>query len=272
MFNDIRTSAETVRNFKESLQTKSTKMPVDLSVQILTMGFWPMQLAARCNLPKEAAQATEIFTEYYMSVHNGRRLSWQTNMGNADVLSMFGGKKFEINMPTYMMCIVLLFNEAPQLTFKEIAEATQIPVADLKRNLLMLSFGKLPVLTKLQSAFSKKIEDADIFTPANQFKSKLFRVKIAALASATNSEPTKSAEVRSEVDEERQYLIDACIVRIMKTRRTMEHLALVNETTRQLSARFLPNPVLIKKRIESLIEREYMERSRDNRMIYNYLA
>ena len=44
----------------------------------------------------------------------------------------------------------------------------------------------------------------------------------------------------------------------MKTRRTMDHLTLVNETTRQMSNRFMPNPVLIKKRIESLIEREYV--------------
>jgi hypothetical protein len=38
----------------------------------------------------------------------------------------------------------------------------------------------------------------------------------------------------------------------------MDHLTLVNETTRQLSVRFMPSPVMIKKRIESLIEREYV--------------
>ena len=152
-----------------------------------------------------------------------------------------------------MMCIVMLFNENQNLTFKEISESTQIPPNDLKRNLLIMTFGKLPLITKNPS--NKKIEESDIFSPVNQFKSKLLRVKI------TNNilmESTSTNIVRNEVDEERQYLIDACIVRIMKTRRTMEHLTLVNETTRQMSSRFLPNPILIKKRIESLIEREYV--------------
>ena len=46
----------------------------------------------------------------------------------------------------------------------------------------------------------------------------------------------------------------------------------VSSLTRQLAARFLPNPVIIKKRIESLIEREYLARSNEDRKIYTYLA
>ena len=34
----------------------------------------------------------------------------------------------------------------------------------------------------------------------------------------------------------------------------MTHIDLVNETTRQLTSRFLPDPTHIKKRIEALIE------------------
>jgi hypothetical protein len=65
----------------------------------------------------------------------------------------------------------------------------------------------------------------------------------------------------------------------------MEHSNLISEVTKQLSARFMPNPMLVKKRIESLIEREYLERSKTDRYnrcplsthqcfrkIYNYLA
>lgn len=58
----------------------------------------------------------------------------------------------------------------------------------------------------------------------------------------------------------------------MKARKTMEHNNLIAEVTKQLSARFVPNPIIIKKRIESLIEREYLERSKNDRKVYNYLA
>lgn len=49
-------------------------------------------------------------------------------------------------------------------------------------------------------------------------------------------------------------LLQASIVRTMKDRKKLSHNDLVNDVTRQLAARFRPNPMAIKKRIESLIE------------------
>jgi hypothetical protein len=40
------------------------------------------------------------------------------------------------------------------------------------------------------------------------------------------------------------------------------------QVTRQLSPRFVPNPAVIKKRIESLIEREFLERDPNDRKVY----
>jgi cullin 3 len=58
----------------------------------------------------------------------------------------------------------------------------------------------------------------------------------------------------------------------MKSRRILEHNNIIAEVTKQLQARFLPNPVVIKKRIESLIEREFLERDKVDRKMYRYLA
>jgi cullin 3 len=58
----------------------------------------------------------------------------------------------------------------------------------------------------------------------------------------------------------------------MKARKTMDHANLVSEVTKQLASRFMPNPLVVKKRIESLIERDYLERSKADRKVYNYLA
>lgn len=51
----------------------------------------------------------------------------------------------------------------------------------------------------------------------------------------------------------------------MKARKTLEHSVLIAECIKQLQSRFLPSPQIIKKRIESLIEREYLERSKTDR-------
>lgn len=56
--------------------------------------------------------------------------------------------------------------------------------------------------------------------------------------------------------------IDAAIVRTMKTRKTLGHTLLVNELMSQL--KFPMRTSDLKKRIESLIDREYMERDPNN--------
>ena len=58
----------------------------------------------------------------------------------------------------------------------------------------------------------------------------------------------------------------------MKARKALQHNDLIAEVTRQLSSRFVPVPANVKKRIESLIEREYLERDRSDRRLYKYLA
>ena len=58
----------------------------------------------------------------------------------------------------------------------------------------------------------------------------------------------------------------------MKARKTLEHAVLVSEVVKQLASRFKPEPQLIKACIDSLLEREYLERDSDKRSVYNYLA
>lgn len=97
------------------------------------------------------------------------------------------------------------------------------------------------------------------------------RVKIGTVTAQKESEPEKQ-ETRQKVEEDRKPQIEAAIVRIMKARRNLDHNSIISEVTRQLASRFNPNPTVIKKRIESLIEREFIERDQNDRRLYRYLA
>ena len=54
----------------------------------------------------------------------------------------------------------------------------------------------------------------------------------------------------------------------MKSRKKMKHVHLMQETLVQLSARFQPKPADIKKSIDQLIEKEYLERLEDDELGY----
>ena len=61
-------------------------------MQVLTTGSWPTQTAAKCALPRELEACCAQFQSYYLRAHSGRKLTWQTNMGNADLKVRPGSK------------------------------------------------------------------------------------------------------------------------------------------------------------------------------------
>jgi len=77
-------------------------------------------------------------------------------------------------------------------------------------------------------------------------------------------------KTKEEVFRDRQYEVDAIIVRLMKARKKLTHNQLMGEIFSQL--KFSATMSDIKKRIESLIERDYLERDKDDNASYNYLA
>lgn len=121
MFKDMNISDEMTSEFKKMLQNKEGSdegKKIDLTVNVLTSTFWPMTSMGAdgmqtCSFPKELEALKDSFTTYYLGRHSGRKLSWQANMGNADLKTSFKGVKKELNVSTYAMVVLLAFNNIP---------------------------------------------------------------------------------------------------------------------------------------------------------------
>lgn len=270
MFNDMRLSTDMNSIFKEHIE-KTEKSPVEVAVTVLTSTFWPMNLSnsPRCTMPPLLLTSCKQFEKFYFERHSGRRLTWQPQMGTADVRATFQKSKHLLNLSTYAMIVLLQFNQQDTLSWPELKASTQIVDADLKRTLQSLACTKYKIL--LKSSKGRDILDDDTFSFNAQFTCNLARIKIQAVASKVENDSERK-NTQDKVDEERKHQIEAAIVRIMKDRKTMEHNLLIAEVTKQLSSRFMPSPLMTKKRIEALIDREYLERSKDDRRAYHYLA
>eukprot|EP00928_Gymnodinium_smaydae_P013194 TRINITY_DN1481_c0_g3_i1.p1 TRINITY_DN1481_c0_g3~~TRINITY_DN1481_c0_g3_i1.p1 ORF type:complete len:776 (-),score=148.13 TRINITY_DN1481_c0_g3_i1:319-2646(-) len=263
---------------------------IDLKVSVLTSGFWPGPPGAPCELPTEIQDCCSRFETFYLAKHTGRRLTWQPNFGCADMKAMMPKSRHELNVSTYQMCILMLFNSHQTLTYQDFQMQTNIPLDELKRHLMSLYVNpKAKILVKCgpPEKATKEPQDGDTFQVNSAFECKLFRIRVPLVqmksvpgqdgtsvtrVEAADGAPVAGSDVPATVEEDRKHLVEAVIVRIMKSRKTLEHNQLVMEVTRHLTSRFQPSPTLIKQRIEKLIEREYLERSQNDRRIYNYLA
>lgn len=62
-----------------------------------------------------------------------------------------------------------------------------------------------------------------------------------------------------------KYFTMICFINVNYFLEFFQHNVLVAEVTEQLKSRFMPHPIIIKKRIEGLIEREYLARTPEDR-------
>lgn len=104
-----------------------------------------------------------------------------------------------------------------------------------------------------------------------EFRSNMYRNKVAVLNSKTQKEQ-ETRKVQGKVEDDRRYAIEAAIIKVMKSRRKIDYNSLMAETTRLLSVRFTPEVQQMKVRLESLIERGYIERSEEDKRVFKYVA
>ncbi|XP_028894290.2 cullin-4A [Zeugodacus cucurbitae] len=267
MFKDMELSRDINIAFKQYVANMDREITsMDLTVNILTMGYWPTYPLTEVTMPPQLVNPQQVFNKFYLAKHSGRKLQWQPTLGNCVLKAQFDAGPKELLVSLFQGLVLLLFNDKNGLTFEEIVAATNIEDGELRRTLQSLACGRARVITKTPKG--REVENKDLFQYNNEFTNKLFRIKINQIQMKETTEEQKATEER--VFQDRQYQIDAAIVRIMKMRKTLSHNLLIGELFNQLT--FPVKPADLKKRIESLIDRDYMERDKDNQNQYNYVA
>mmetsp|Transcript_3494 Transcript_3494/g.5293 ORF Transcript_3494/g.5293 Transcript_3494/m.5293 type:complete len:680 (-) Transcript_3494:367-2406(-) len=292
MFTDRTVSRDVNNRFqahlRQHLSSKTSPSPdisLDFHVLVLTAGAWPLSpQTTTFNLPAELSKCVQVFNEFYHGQHSGRKVSWLHHLSKGDLRLNLEKQKYELQTSTYHMAVLLLFNgpSVKPLTYEYIQSATGLTETDLKRTLETLVKSRLllsdessestaPSPTSPTSPTeSDSISSSSCFLLNLSFSSKRTKIKVSA---SSVVEPSQESEVTHKaVDEDRKMAIQAAIVRIMKSRKELQHNALVSETIELLQHNFQPRLTDVKTNIDALIDKEYMARSENDRNLYRYVA
>ncbi|EMC96363.1 hypothetical protein BAUCODRAFT_33693 [Baudoinia panamericana UAMH 10762] len=270
MFQDMQTSKDLNAAYEDwceqTFDREDRKEGVDAYYQILGTGFWPLQPATTPFVPPPTIVKTyERFQNFYNSKHGGRKLTWLWHLCKGEIRANYikmNKVPYTFQVSTYQMAILLLFNDSEEVSYDDMASTTMLQKETLDPSLGIMLKAKV-IQANPESA---PTQSGTSYTLNHGFKNKKLKVN---LNMAIKAEQKQEAEdTHKTIEEDRKMLMQSAIVRIMKSRKTMKHNQLVSETINQIKNRFSPKIADIKKCIDVLIEKEYLERLEGDELGY----
>ncbi|CDJ48139.1 cullin family protein, putative [Eimeria brunetti] len=267
MVNDLQVAAGLMRAFQQQQQEEQLKKQSDHRDQRVDDSATRLKDA---SVPSASVETESLMPQAYefvlhqLSVGRALPVAW-TALVAAQLQ-----KRQDLICNTMQATLLLRFNRKqddgssgssgcsagdPALSVQQLVEDLRLDELTVKKLLGSLMLGRFKILKKGEN---------DMFQVNESFSCLHRKIKLPTPVQ-------EETQCRARVEEDRSITVDAAIVRIMKTRKSLSHQQLVGEVMAQLHF-FQPPPKLLKERIQDLIAREFLERDKDKPTQYNYVA
>ncbi|AET41342.1 cullin CDC53 Ecym_8046 [Eremothecium cymbalariae DBVPG len=283
MFQDVRLSKQLDQEFDKLVKSEADyskeKYP-EFQPFVLAETMWPFPYQeVDFKLPQELVSEHFKLVDLYVKKHSGRVLKWLWPLSRGELradIGRPGRPPFYFTVTLFQMSIILMFNRNDMLTFEQIQEGTNLTTQHIIFS--MIPFIKMKLLQQTPPGLDNMGQPGTQYKLNTPYKLAKSKVNFAAgvkgdigLSMPGKPDSLDSENIDKELNKERQLFLEACIVRIMKAKRRLPHATLVNECIAESHQRFNAKVSLIKKAIDNLISKEYLQRSDDGES-YDYLA
>jgi len=303
MFTDVQDeSFNELKTKFESFNGGSAKIgPVDLEVQVLNESHWPISGTQKFPLllGKELLGCQNRFQDFYDKSTEKRRLQWLYNYGTVTLSARFTNSKLPIQLvlTPLQASILMCFNETTKLSFDELLGALWPTQSATGRSMLTSSqsssalhdmsleeilrfaiqplvYFKYKVISKETDPDPKKenIKKGDVFLLREKIPAKKLPRKIQFPPGSAKQTQKEANQDHELVMKQREFEVEAAMVRVMKARNRLDWNQLQVEVINILKERFNPDAKMLKKRLESLIDRKFFERDENDPKILIYIS
>ncbi|PAV80920.1 hypothetical protein WR25_04768, partial [Diploscapter pachys] len=242
---------------------------VDFEVMLLTSCMWPTMMPLRVHLPEKLNKCHEEFKKFYNLTYSGRKLEWILSQSRGEVAAYcFKSKTYKFQMTATQIAVIDMFNRNTSFEFSFLFSSLGMDKPTLFQ--AVDSLVKSLLLKHSKDAIEEMYADDTVISLNEGYTNKNIRLDLTKRIKGISNRETEVE--RKHDDRDRNNIIKACIVRIMKTRRQITHTDLMTEVLQQLASRFKPEVQMIRICIGDLIQDEYMKRDQEQMNKYEYIA
>ncbi|CCM04787.1 uncharacterized protein FIBRA_06980 [Fibroporia radiculosa] len=264
MLIDLELSQDLTREFR-AWQLQGGGESPSFHVKLLSARHWTSLNVPDMSfgIPPEILPLYNRFSTFYSQKHPKRRLMWLWDHSMTELQTNCFDKRYKFLTNPIQMVMLLQYNDHEILSVEELRRATSLS-ADVIDRMLLLFIGAN--IVKLEGDHQYRLNFG--------FKSKKICLNLISRLSpaSTETETTEKLVVQENIELHRKNAIQATIVRIMKAKQAMKGQILIQEVIAQLSKRFVPQVADIKKAIDILLEKEYIERMEESSDTFVYIT
>lgn len=281
MLNDILISQDINIDFRIKNKLNKNELGLDFYIKVLSQENWPIDSNVAINIPNEKNAPKQVkkipfnlplpldkciqdFSVYYYLKYTNRFIAFAPQLSWGELKMNLNKKKYSVIVSSYQICILMLFNSSPSYETESISKITNVPLNEIEEHVYPLMKNKILLYDK-----DKKIIKLNTDFDCDDCKINLnYKVKEKQNEAGQKEEK----EVSHFILEDRKHQVDANIIHILKTNKKMKFEDLRLSLVNKVNEYFIPDVSLIKTRLENLMERNFIERDKENPEIYIYIA